>query len=181
MLASRVCLGFAAAGLPMRRSGFYSLFDIRSTLPADGPAFGNLAKSLFLAADLADPCAVDAAIRETVATRRALPALVAGAVLTRLERMGGGADRVLGGQRGWDVVDGHITMSFSSMLTLPGLSGLPWGEGARRCIGLGYPTSPDGISVFAVRFRDRMEVIVSFDRSRIDPSQARAGIAAIAL
>lgn len=55
VLASRVCLGFAAAGLPMRRSGFYSLFDIRSTLPGDGPTFGNLAKSLFLTADLADP------------------------------------------------------------------------------------------------------------------------------
>ena len=176
VLASRVCLGLAAAGLPMQRSGFYSLFDLRSTLPADGPAFGNLAKSLFLAADPGDPRAIDAAIRETVGTRRALPALVAGAVLSRLSRVRGRSD-----QDRADVADGPITMSFSSMPTLPGLTGLPWGDGARRYIGLGYPTSPDGISVFAVRFRDRMEVAVSFDKSRIDSSQALAGIAAIAV
>lgn len=181
VMASRICLGLAAAGLPMRCSGFYSLFDIRSNLAVDGPAFGNLGKSVFLTAEMADPAAVDLAIRETLTTRRPLPALVAGAVLTRWDWIRARGQGRAGRDGLVDASDGPITLSFSSMPNLPGLSHLPWADGPRRYSGFGYPTSPDGVSVSAVRFRDRMEVSVTFDRSRVDPSQARAGIAAIAV
>ncbi len=184
VLTSRMFRALVEAGVPMRPDGFYSLFDLRSLLPEGAPTTGNLAKSLLLLADLADPAAVDRAMREAIDTRRALPALIGGAVATRLRGRSAPTPAHTPAQtpdQTQPVSTGPITLTFNSMPTLPGLAALPWADGPRRYVGLGYPISTDGISVFAVRFRDRMEISVSFDRARIDPDQVQRAIAAVPL
>ncbi len=197
VLASRAYAGFVAAGVPLERFGFYSLFDVRHTLPVDAQLWGNLGKSLYLPADLADPLAVDVAIRAVLAGRRVIPAVAAGALMTlvsrhssrlacRLPRRSARPPAV------YPAVDpavypapaqeAPVVMTFSSMPSLPGLAAMPWVPDApRRYFALGYPTGPDGLSIFAARFRDRMEITASFDRSRIDPEQAQRAIEAIAV
>jgi hypothetical protein len=165
VLASRVYTAFTAEGIAMAPSGFYSLFDIRSYLEVDsGGLWGNLAKALFLAADLTDPRSVDEAMREIIQSRRALPATVAGGVLTALRPPRLHTEMAAAGAP---------VLTFNSMPGLPGLESVPWiGTGVRRYFGVGYPTGPTGISVFAVRLRDRMEITASFDLGTVDPDAA---------
>ena len=193
VLASRTYAGFVAAGVPLERFGFYSLFDVRSVLPADAQLWGNLGKSLYLPADLADPLAVDAAIKAVLAGRRVIPAVAAGALLTLFSRHASRlvspvASRLTRRTTRPPAVDptpvheAPVVMTFSSMPSLPGLAAMPWVPDApRRYFALGYPTGPDGLSIFAARFRDRMEITASFDRSRIDPDQAQRAIEAVAV
>ncbi len=168
VLASRVAVSFLNAGLDLDATRFYSLFDVRSLVSDQPTLWGNFGKSLELTADLTQPASIDAAMRETIASRRALPGMVVGAVASRV--------RGLFRTRTQPEASGPMVMTFNSMPTLPGLDNLPWRAGQRRYYGLGYPTGPTGLSVFAVRFRDRMEITVSFDRLRADPELVQTAV-----
>lgn len=171
VLTARVFAGLRAEGVALRADAYYSLFDLRSLLGDDARSIsGNLAKSVLVEADLNDPAAVDEALRVTMESRRALPALAIGAV------------RSLRPPRRLAVPPSdEVVLSFSSMSSLAGLEGLPWATSeGRRYVGLGYPTGPTGISVFAVRFRDRLELTASFDRASADPAAVTRALRRVA-
>ena len=159
-------------GIPMNPAGYYSLFDIRRYVPANSrdaaKKFGNLAKSVFLDADMTDPVSIGTAMEQVIESGRALPGLVMGALTTGIRRTT---------HDGPPVPDGPVTLSFVSMPTLPGLAEVPWlGEGARRYCGVGYPVGRLGISVFAIRLRGHMEISASFDSTVLDPAAVRRAV-----
>lgn len=169
VLTSAVYRALVEHGVPMDGDGFYSLFDLRRYLPAEQQGMvGNLAKSVYLSADLTDPAAIAAAMDAVIDSARPVPGLVAGAAVTRIRPP----------QHDDVQTPGPISMSFSSMPTLPGLADLPWlRDTGRRYVGYGYPVGVRGISIFAIRLRDRMELTASFDGRVIDPAVARRALA----
>lgn len=145
-------------GLSIHDGGFYALVDIRGYLPdVDGHRFGNLAKSLYLGADLDDPNAVAAALAAAQDSRRALPALVAGAAITALRRPALDQPSPVGGP---------VMLTFNSLPSIPGMADLPWSAaGMRRYYGFGASSGPGGITMFSLRMRDHLQMTASFDEA----------------
>ncbi len=161
------------AGLPMAADGFHTLVDLRRYLPESDRAFlaGNLAKSVRIDSDPADLRAVGDASREMVDSARPVLATLIGAVAGAVPRRSAPARTTAAGP---------VAMTFNSMPGLPGLSELPWLPGeARQYIGVGYPTVPGSITVFAMRMREHMQVTTAFPVSMIDPEVMRRALQSI--
>jgi hypothetical protein len=158
-----------AAGIAVYDGGFYALIDIRSQLPEAGaPRFGNLAKSLFLTAPLGDPAAVSGALASAMDTQRAVPAIVvASATSVRPHAPS-------------DAPAAPLMLTFNSLPTLPGLADLPWTGTGKRFYGFGESVDAGGLTIFALRMRDHMQITASFDERSADPAAVRAALAALA-
>ncbi|WP_424187204.1 hypothetical protein ACOBQX_05075 [Actinokineospora sp. G85] len=162
-----------AHGVPLHSGGAWALIDIRGLLGDGEPQWGNLSKSLFLTADLTDPAAVEAAMKQARATGRALPATVVGAVT--------GAVRTPRPPSPYSAPTDEIVLTFNSMPTLSGLAELNWLDtGPKRFFGFGPSTDPAGITVFAVRTRDHMELTASFDEAAVSAQTVEKALAALA-
>ncbi len=175
VLTSAAHRALAANGVAVRGDGFYALIDVRSQLPhGDGMRYGNLAKSLYLAADVRDPASVAAALTEATQTQRALPAIVMASATSLLARPGSAPAPV-----------GPLMLTFNSLPTLPGVADLPWSttvgsrEGGRRFYGFGESVGPGSVTIFALRMRDHMEITASFDEGSASPDAVRAALDAI--
>jgi hypothetical protein len=156
-LTTLVYRALTAEGLPIDGTGFSTLFDTRGMLPATAvPRPGNLAKALWLAADLDDPHAVGAALDAAIRTRRALPALVAGLLGSVRACPPGTAPARAGAP---------LVLTVNSAPSLPGVAELPWGEGPRRFLPMGHSAGPGGITVFAIRQRESMQLVATFDEA----------------
>jgi hypothetical protein len=160
-------------GVPMHGSGYYALIDMRTMLPDNGkPHWGNLCKSLYLAADLTDPYSVESALRKVRDTDRALPASVIGAVTTAMTRPRPPAAT--------QAPVAPVTLTFNSIPTLPGLSDLPWhDEVDRRFYGFGRSRGPGSISVSVLRLRGHMELTASFDEATVTAETMRSALEAV--
>ena len=174
VLTSAVHQALRAHGIPMHDAGFYTLLDMRALLPeSPDPRWGNLAKSLYLSADVADPRSVEASLREARDTQRTLPATVVGAVTSALNRAQPNATH----QRPVS----PVLLTFNSVPTLPGLSELPWlSEQGRRFYGFGPSLGLGDISVSTIRLREYMEVTASFDETTVSTETMRRALAALA-
>jgi hypothetical protein len=154
-------------GVPMDDGGFYALIDMRTALPErPEPYWGNMSKSLYLAADPGDPRCVDSALRAARSTHRALPASVVGAVSSVLTKPRSPMAR--------QAPVTPVTLTFNSMPVLPGLSDLPWrNETNQRFYAFGPSRGPGGISVCAIRLRGHMELTASFDEATVNTETLR--------
>lgn len=155
------------AGVPMDDRGYYALIDMRSALPErPEPYWGNMSKSLYLAADPADPHSVENALRTARTTHRALPASVVGAVTSVLARPRPPTDP--------RPPVAPVSLTFNSIPILPRLSELPWhDQESQRFYAYGPSRGPGGISVSAVRLRGHMELSASFDEATVRPETLR--------
>jgi len=153
--------------VPMDDRGCYALIDMRSVLPKrPEPYWGNLSKSLYLAADPADPRSVDSAMRTARKTHRALPASVVGAVSSVATRRRASTTR--------QPPVAPVSLTFNSIPLLPRLSDLPWRDQvSRRFFAFGPSRGPSGISVTAIRLRGHMELSASFDEATVKPETMR--------
>ncbi|MEC3980062.1 hypothetical protein [Amycolatopsis sp. H20-H5] len=173
VLTSLAHQAFLRRDMPVHDQGFYTLLDLRPLLPAStGPRWGNLSKSLYLTADLTDPRAVEVALKAARKTRRALPATVVAAATGAVSR-----------PRPPDATSPTTTpmvLTFNSIPTLPGLSELPWNEtGQRRYYGFGPAVGSGGITVFAIRLREHMELTASFDETAVSADTVREALEAM--
>jgi hypothetical protein len=161
-------------GVPMDDRGFYALIDMRSALPErPEPYWGNMSKSLYLAADPADPRSVENALRTARNTHRALPASVVGAVMSAMPRQRPPTTRQP------PVVP--VTLTFNSIPILPRVSDLPWCDPVnRRFFAFGPSRGPGGISVTAIRLRGHMELAASFDEATVKPETLSQSLESLA-
>ncbi|MDT7576825.1 MAG: hypothetical protein QOH17_3158 [Pseudonocardiales bacterium] len=172
VLTTAAFRALTAHGVAVHGGGFYALIDIRAGLPDAGLRFGNLAKSLYLSADLREPSAAAAALSSATQTQRALPAIVVASATSLLAR------------RGRAPVPSAATpamLTFNSLPSLPGVADLPWSSTTgRRFYGFGESVGPGSITIFALRMRDHMELTASFDESSATPAAVQAALDAIA-
>lgn len=160
-MASAAYLALAAEGVPVNPRGLYTLVDLRRHLP-EGQSLrpGNLAKGVFIPADLSDPMAVGAGLKQLVSSARAVPALFAGALAAALRRTtpaAGAGDCT------------EVTMTFNSMMRNPGVDDIPWTDPSEASyITMSYPSASDGISISACAVAGRLLFSASFDPDQID-------------
>jgi hypothetical protein len=161
LMASAVYQVLTAEGIPLNDNGFYTLVDLRRHLPKKQSLRpGNFAKSAFIPADMRDVADVAAALKELVSSSRAVPALLAGAVSAALRRP----------TPSGHVGGGPMTMTFNSMLRLPGIEHIPWIDPSHaQYLTMAYPVGSDGISVSACAVEGRVLFSASFDSGRVDP------------
>lgn len=170
VLTTAAFQALTAHGIAMHDRGFYALIDIRAGLPDAGMLYGNLAKSLYLAADLREPSSVAAALTAATQTQRAVPAIVVASATSLLARK-----TQASGQ------PAPSMLTFNSLPSLPGVADLPWSSAeGRRFYGFGESVGPGSITVFALRMRDHMQLTASFDESSAAPEAVRAALDAIA-
>ncbi|OLR92447.1 hypothetical protein [Actinokineospora bangkokensis] len=164
---------FTDLGVPVRDDGLWALIDIRGLLPDAPHRWGNLSKSLYLTAALRDPAAVEAAMKQARDTSRALPALVLGSLTGAVATPQQPPTRA--------PRPDAVTLTFNSMPTLPGLADMDWVEGAgpRRFFGFGPSMGPEGLTVFAIRTREHLELSASYDSSVISTDTAAKALAAL--
>ncbi len=167
LLTSAVWRALAAESIPVAPGGFTGLFDLRRFLPKQQQVLpGNLAKAIHVATDMRDPAGLHAAVQATVATGRALPAAIIGAVSSLLPR------------RASAPTAKALELTFSSMPALPGRDSLPWTDPDNaRYGGLGFPTSATGISAFSVRIGQATEMYASFDARTVSPAAVKRAFA----
>ena len=163
LMASATYLAFAAEGLPINRDAFYTLVDLRRHLPKNQALRpGNLAKSLLVHTDLADPIRVGDDLRGLVDSARGVPALLSGAVSEALRRSRGHG-------HGTAPASAVVTMTFNSMMRNPGIEHIPWTDPAEaRYLGMSYPIGGDGISVFACAVEGKIDFAASFNPNVLD-------------
>lgn len=156
-----------AESIPVASQGFTALFDLRRFLPKDQSELpGNLAKAIHVTADMRDPIDVHEAVQTAVVAGRALPATIIGALTSLLPR------------RGSAPTPAPLELTFSSMPALPAQDVVPWVEPDRaRYLGAGFPSSPTGISVFAIRIGRATEMTASFDARTVSPDAAQRALA----
>ena len=169
LMASATYLAFAAEGLPINRNAFYTLVDLRRHLPKNQARRpGNLAKSVLLQSDLADPERVGRDLRALVDSARGVPALLTGAVSEALRPSGGHAaasDAAV------------VTMTFNSMPQNPGIDHIPWTDPEQaRYLAMSYPISHDGISVFASAIEGKVEFSAAFNPNVLDRNAVRRAL-----
>jgi hypothetical protein len=147
------------------------LVDFRALLPArSAQRWGNLSKSLYLEADLADPASIESALRDARNTNRVLPATIGGVATTVLSRARPEAQPA----------GTPATLTFNSIPTLPGLSELPWRDPTdRRFYGFGLSPGPGSITVTAIRLRDHMELVASFDEATAPTATVHSALGAL--
>jgi hypothetical protein len=174
VLTTLVHRALERSGVPMDGTGFYTLIDMRPLLPATPELrLGNLAKSLYLAADLTDPHSVGAALKEVQDTQRALPAAVIGAFTSALSRPHQPPEAL--------PPVSPVTLTFNSMPGLPGIADLPWAEGAnKRFYGFGPSLGPGGVTVFAIRLREHTELTATFDEASASRDVVRGALEMVA-
>jgi hypothetical protein len=74
-------------------------------------------------------------------------------------------------------VSDTVTLTFNSMMQLPGVENIPWTDpAAAQYITMSYPVSADGISVSACAIGGRLWMSASFDPSSLDPSVVRRAL-----
>jgi hypothetical protein len=169
---SAVHLALREQGIPMAENGFYTLLDMRGLVRPDGqPVWGNLSKALYLTVDVADPRAVHEALEAARTTQRALPAALLGTLSSAL---------ALPRPPAAQAPVSPVRLTFNSMPTLPGLAELPWLTDTHRFFGFGPSLGPGDISVFAIRLRDHLELIDSFDEATAPATAVRAAVVAMA-
>ncbi|WP_418004898.1 hypothetical protein ACNO8X_08245 [Mycobacterium sp. PDNC021] len=142
-------------GVPLNPDGFYTVIDLRRYLPAKNALRpGNLAKSIYIPADMTDPRSIAAGIRSAVDSARGIPALAQGGLIAVLR------------DRKWQqhpTEISKITMSFNLMMRNPGLNHIPWLDpDAARYTVMTYPTSPTNLTVAACGSNGTIEFAVSF-------------------
>lgn len=150
----------ADQGVPMNGDGFYTLIDLRRYLPKrDAMRPGNLAKSVYLSADLDEPADIAESLKYTVKTARAVPALFCGAIPT--VRRKATSDSAVAGS--------PVTLIFNWLSNVYGIDLLPWTAPEKaRFFQLSYPISANAISVTAIQVRGGIEVSASFDPRGVD-------------
>jgi hypothetical protein len=158
------------SGVPMDGRGVYALIDMRTALPErPEPYWGNMSKSLYLAADPADPRSVESALRSAREAHRALPASAIGAITSVMTR-----------QRPPMTPQPPVvpvSLTFNSIPILPGLSDLPWRDQmSQRFYAFGPSRGPGGISISAIRLRGHMELTASFDEATVNPETLRQAL-----
>ena len=80
-----------------------------------------------------------------------------------------------------DVVATPLVLTFNSLPTLPGVAELPWTvERGRRFYGFGESHDGAGVTLFALRMRDHMQLTASFDARSAEPAAVRAALADLA-
>lgn len=161
LMASAVYLALTAEGVPVNGVGFFTLVDLRRHLPEKQSLRpGNFAKSAFIPADMANPVDVGAGLRQLVASSRAVPAMLSGALSMALRRKGSPAT---------PGTAGPVTMTFNSMMRNPGVEHIPWTDPSEaRYITMAYPVDSEGISVSACAVEGRVLFSASFDSNRVD-------------
>ncbi|MCV7420827.1 hypothetical protein H7K45_09785 [Mycobacterium yunnanensis] len=162
LMASATYLALAAEGVPVNPRGLYTLVDLRRHLPQDQSSRpGNLAKGVFIPADLGDPTSVGAGLKQLVSSARAVPALFSGALAVALRRT---TPSPVAGDR-----TEEVTMTFNSMMRNPGADDIPWTDPSEASyVTMSYPSASDGISVSACAIAGRLLFSASFDPNRID-------------
>jgi hypothetical protein len=109
---------------------------------------------------------VSAALTAATSSRRAVPATVAGLRAPAPPS---------------DGVATPLTLTFNSLPTLPGVADLPWtAERGRRFYGFGESRDGAGVTIFALRMRDHMQLTASFDARSAEPAAVRAALADLA-
>lgn len=161
LMAAAAYRALAGQGLPIDPAGFHTLVDLRRHLPKNQALRpGNLAKSVYVPADMDDPNAVAAGLKTLLDTSRAAPALVAGAVSAALRRAEHSAQA--------DPV-GPVTMTFNSMARVPGVEHVPWTDAKRaEFLTMSYPAGAKGISVSAAGVEGHVAFSASFDPGVLD-------------
>ena len=80
-----------------------------------------------------------------------------------------------------DVVATPLVLTFNSLPTLPGVAELPWTvERGRRFYGFGESHDGAGVTLFALRMRDHMQLTASFAARSAEPAAVRAALADLA-
>lgn len=169
LMASAAYRALAGQGLPVNPAGFYTLVDLRRHLPKNQALRpGNLAKSVFIPADMDSPWDVSTGLKRLVDTSRGVPALLAGAVSAALRRES--HDEAPSGP-------GPLTMTFNSMARLPGLEHVPWSEPSQaQYFTMSYPAGANGVSVAAVSVEGQLIFSVSFDPGVLDKDAVQAAL-----
>ncbi|EWC60395.1 hypothetical protein UO65_4283 [Actinokineospora spheciospongiae] len=175
VLTSMTHRALVSHGVPLNGDGLWALIDVRGMLgPSDDPRWGNLSKSLYLRTDLGDPAAVEAAMKQARDTGRALPALALGSLIGAVSATPKPAPALA-------PRPDRVTLTFNSMPTLPGLADMPWLDtGTKRFFGFSPSYGPDGITVFAIRTRDHMELTASHDENVVSTETVDKALAALA-
>lgn len=173
VLTAAVYRALTSQGLNVHGGGCFALIDIRAHLPRAGElAYGNLAKSIYLTADLNNPGSVDAVLDDARNSGRAIPAIVVATAKSLLWRPAHGRPHPDGAP---------VILTFNSLPVLPGVSDLPWHDsGGRRFYGIGLSTGPGGITVVALRLREHLELTASFDETTAPAAAVRRGLEALA-
>jgi hypothetical protein len=110
---------------------------------------------------MADPAAVGTGLKQLVSSSRAVPALLSGALSVALGRPTSSAA---------EGREGPMTMTFNSMMRLPGVEHIPWIDPSEaQYITMAYPGDSDSISVSACAIAGRVLFSASFDSRRVDP------------
>jgi hypothetical protein len=172
VLTAAVYRALTKQGLNIHGGGCHALIDIRARLTnADGVPYGNLAKSLYLTADLNNPRSVHAALGDARNSARAIPAIIIDSAKSLLWRPAHGQPHPEGAP---------LMLTFNSVPVLPGMSDLPWHDSVgRRFYGVGLSIGPSGITVVALRLRDHLQLTASFDETTAPATAVRRGLEAL--
>lgn len=172
LLTTATYRALVANGVEIDGHGYYAIFDLRQFLPSTPHLrCGNLAKSLFLDAELDDPRSVDEALRRANESRRVVPAIALGSAMRRRQTPESTATETRN----------PLTLTFTVMPGFPVLTDRPPVPGPeRRLYAFGTPTAPGGIVISAIRLRERMQITASFDESTVPLSKVRGTLESLA-
>lgn len=167
LVAAAAYRALACNGVVVDPDGFYTLIDLRRYLRG-GQALraGNLAKSVYIRANMVDPVAVSAGVRGAIDSARGVPALVIGGLETALRPAARPVAQI-----------DKITMTVNSMMRIPGVDRIPWRDpSVARCITMAYPSRPDNLSVFACGVAGSIEFAVNFPPEVVDGSAVERAV-----
>lgn len=170
LMASATFVALEREGIQLNDKGFYTLVDLRRHLPKN-QAFrpGNLAKSAYISVDMHDPAAIGSGVKELVSSARAVPATVVGAVSAALARPA---------RRPETGVLEPLTMTFNSMMRIPGIEHFPWVDPRdAHFITMSYHVGVNGISISACAVEGGMSFTASFDPTRIEADAVSRALA----
>jgi hypothetical protein len=170
LVASAAYRALARNGVIVDPAGFYTLIDLRRYLRGtQGLRPGNLAKSVYIPADMVDPVDVSAGIREAIDSARAVPALAIGGLKAALRPVERSVINIT-------KID-KITMTFNFMMRIQGVDHIPWKDpSAARFVAMAYPSSPDNLSVFACGVGGGIEFAVNFSPEVVDRSAVQRAL-----
>lgn len=171
VLTSATYLALVGQGLDLDGGGYYAILDLRQCLPGDqATRYGNGAKSLFLTAELDDPQSISTALQRANDARRVVPAVAIRSPMRQRQPAAHGQ-----AQRG-----GRLTLTFTFQSTLLAVPRLPVaGDLPRRMYGFGTPASPGGLAVFAIRLREHLQFVASFDATIVPTEAVRRALASL--
>ena len=169
LVAAAAHRALTSNGIALNPAGCYTLIDLRRYLPAKQALRpGNLVKSVYIPAEMDDPQAIAAGIRDAVESARAVPALAIGG----LHAAGSPRD-----QRPVRTEIQGVTMTFNYMMHNPGVDHIPWKDAsAARYATMSYPCAPDNLAVFACGAADGIDFSVTFVPEVIDTSAVQRAL-----